>query len=148
MNADRVAKKKEKLVNKGKKAVAAGDQLRAKRLKERVIRKENRLEKNTPASKGRTPGGIVDAKAKGASESFSAKPKAGEMAKKQEYKPAAKKATPAAKKPQPKASSAPSAPSTKPKTGKSQSASDVKNSAFGYKEEMRKAGDAVKKSSK
>jgi hypothetical protein len=142
MNADRVAKKKEKLVNKGKKAVAAGDQLRAKRLKERVIRKENRLEKNTPASKGRTPGGIVDAKAKGASESFSAKPKAGEMAKKQEYKPTAKKATPVAKKPQPKA------PAAKPKTGKSQSASDVKNSAFGYKEEMRKAGDAVKKSSK
>jgi len=142
MNANRVAQKKEKLKAKGEAAIKSGDQAKAKRMRERYDRKENRLSKNTPASKGRTPGGIVDAKAKGVAGSSA--PKAGEMAKKQEYKPAAKKPNVPVKKQQSSAK-----PSEKPKaTGKNQSAADVKNSAFGYRNEMEKAGAKVKKSSK
>ena len=139
MDANRVTRKKEKLIAKGQKAAASGDGTRAKRLKERVARKDNRLNKNTPASKGRTPGGIVDAKTKGPAGSSA--PKAGEMAKKQEYKSATKKSVAPAKKTKP-------APQKSKPTGKNQSAADVKNSVFGYRDELKKAGDSVKKSSK
>jgi hypothetical protein len=142
MNADRVSAKKEKLIAKGNAAAKSGDQTRSVRLKKRVERKENRLSKNTPASKGRTPGGIVDAKAKGRTESFSDKPKAGEMAKKQEYKPAAKKPSAPAKKTKPVAQK------PKPTGGKNQSAADVKSSVFGYRENLEAARATVLKSGK
>jgi hypothetical protein len=139
MDANRVARKKEKLKAKGEAAIKSGDQAKAKRMRERYDRKENRLSKNTPASKGRTPGGIADVKAKGPAGSSA--PKAGEMAKKQEYKPTAKKSVAPAKKTKP-------APEKPKPTGKNQSAASVRNSAFGYRDEMEKAGAAVKKSSK
>lgn len=140
MNADRVSAKKEKLIAKGNAAAKSGDQTRSVRLKKRVERKENRLSKNTPASKGRTPGGIVDAKTKGPAGSSA--PKAGEMAKKQEYKPAAKKPSAPAKKTKPVAQK------PKPTGGKNQSAADVKSSVFGYRENLEAARATVLKGGK
>ena len=142
MDANRVTRKKEKLKAKGEDAIKSGDQAKAKRMRERYDRKDNRLSKNTPASKGRTPGGIVDAKAKGRSESFSDKPKAGEMAKKQEYKPAAKKPSAPAKKTKPVAQK------PKPVAQKPKSLADMSYSELKAKIQLEAARATVLKSGK